>query len=412
MPNVIGRRDFLRLAGISGAAAAIGWAGASRSVAAARQMRRGAPSGSRALVVVEMGGGNDGFSMVPPVETEVLRRLRPSTLPATEALVDAGGDVAVHPGLARLAERGVIAVEGVGSTSPDGSHFEMLRRWWTGDVASTRHSTTGVLGRLCDVLDEGAPVTGLSIGGASSPALANVSAGTLGLPDPWLLWWLADPEDDWGRTYRDALAEMSRATDGDSPALALVRANLGGALDTGEVVSMLAAGDDHGGLAPPEGSLGSKLALAAQVLAADIGVRVIHVPFDGDFDTHENHTGTHDALMDELGAAVGWFADELARHGLADDVLVMTTSEFGRRPEENGSAGLDHGTASTLLVTGPVASARVGEPVDFSRLDDEGNVAVPISLDRYFGGVIEEWFAIPAGEVVDGEPLRLGIAAG
>lgn len=422
MPQHIDRRDFLRLAGLSGTAALAGWGGTATRAAAACSTRPGlAPlavstlpaTTTRVLVVIEMGGGNDGFSMVPPVDGAALAALRPTTMPDPAALVDVGGGVLVHPGLSALARRGVIAVEGVGSVTPDGSHFEMMRRWWMGDAASAEHATTGMLGRLCDLLDQGAPVTGLSIGGASSPALANVSAGTLGLPDPGMLWWLMDPDDDWSQTYCDALATMAGPSAGDSSMTALVRRNLASALESGAIVRDVAAqGDGSGRIAgQPDGALAEKLALAVQVLSADIGVRVIHVPFGGDFDTHEDHAARHAWLMEEFGAAASWFADELDRRGLGDDVLVMTTSEFGRRPAENGDAGLDHGTASTMMITGPVASGRVGEPVDFARLDDEGNPAVPVSLDRYIGGVIEEWFGVPATEVVDAEPLALGIGA-
>jgi uncharacterized protein (DUF1501 family) len=38
--------------------------------------------------------------------------------------------------------------------------------------------------------------------------------------------------------------------------------------------------------------------------------------------------------------------------GVADRVVVLTFSEFGRRVEQNGSAGTDHGTAAPLFVLG------------------------------------------------------------
>jgi uncharacterized protein (DUF1501 family) len=142
------------------------------------------------------------------------------------------------------------------------------------------------------------------------------------------------------------------------------------------------------------------------VLAAGLGVRVVHVPFDADFDTHEGHRDRHDELMRDLDASLDAFLADLDAAGLADRVLVATTSEFGRRPEETGEGGLDHGTASTMLLAGPVDAIRLGEPVDYGRLDDDGNVAATISFDRY-QATLAEWLGVPPGDVLDSaaEPL-------
>ena len=211
MPENINRRDFLRLAGLGGGAAMLGAlgpghhtsagatefplpaAGARRHVGAAA-----ADVASRILVVLEMAGGNDGPSMAPPADAERLRSLRPSASHPVDALLRPGSDVILHPALERLQIRPLTVVDGVGSPAPDLSHFEMLRRWWAGDPDGTAAQPTGFLGRLCDAIDAGAPVTGLSVGGASTPALVSERAGTLGLPALWWLWWLGSDPDKLG----------------------------------------------------------------------------------------------------------------------------------------------------------------------------------------------------------------------
>ena len=142
------------------------------------------------------------------------------------------------------------------------------------------------------------------------------------------------------------------------------------------------------------------------MLAAGLGVRVVHVPFDADFDTHEGHRDRHDELMRDLDASLDAFLTDLDAAGLADRVLVATTSEFGRRPEETGEGGLDHGTASTMLLAGPVDAARLGEPVDYGRLDDDGNVGATVSFDRY-QATLAEWLGVPPGDVLDSAPEPL-----
>lgn len=417
MPQHINRRDFLRLAGIGGGAAMVGAiapGGRSSALGAGRTtpapFQAGAPPAtdvaSRVLVVIEMAGGNDGASMAPPVDTAHLLALRPNAAHPESSYLRPGGDIVLHPALERLHRRRLTLVDGVGTESADLSHFEMLRRWWTGDSRGTQQPATGFLGRLCDALDEGAPVTGLSVGGASSPALVSERAGTLGLPPLWWLWWLDADHESWEGIFRDGLADMGTTDDADQATAARARLGITTGLRVGDLVWAI-QGDGEGGRdAYPETSLGESLSLTAGVLAAGLGVRVVHIPFDGDFDTHDDHRDRHDELMRDLDASLDAFLADLDTAGLADRVLVATTSEFGRRPAETGEGGLDHGTASTMLLAGPVQSVRLGGPVDYRRLDDDGNVTATVGFDRY-QSMLADWLGVPSGDVLDGAPAPL-----
>lgn len=419
MPQHINRRDFLRLAGLGGGAAMLGGFGptagarafASGAVTAAplptSSRSAAADIASRVLVVIEMAGGNDGASMAPPLDAAALLSLRPNAAHPEDAFLRPGGDIVLHPALERLQRRPLTVVDGVGSMTADLSHFEMLRRWWSGDADGTAQPATGFLGRLCDVLDDGAPVTGLSVGGASSPALLTDRAGTLGLPPLWWLWWLDADHDTWEGIFRDGLVDMGAADAGDRATAGRARHGLATGLGVGDLVGAMPGMDGEGnGRGYPETSLGENLSLTAGVLAAGLGVRVVHVPFGGDFDTHDEHRDRHDELMRDLDASLDAFLGDLDTAGLAGRVLVATTSEFGRRPEETGEGGLDHGTASTMLLAGAVGTARLGEPVDYDRLDDDGNVAPTVSFDRY-QATLAEWLGVPASAVLAGNPEPL-----
>lgn len=412
MPEHISRRDFLALAGIAGGAVVLPRSATALfpRPAGARPRPAAADVASRVLVVVELAGGNDGLSMAPPDDAERLTRWRPGAFPSLDALLRPGDGVVLHPALGRLAARPLTVVDGLGTPAPDGSHFEMLRRWWAGDPDGRAGLTTGFLGRLCDALDTGAPVTGLSVGGASTPALIAERAGTLGLPDPGWLWWLG-PDDEvgeWVAGFRRGLAAMAEPDGADDATVALARRGTAGALAVGALVGSLGDGSgDSGGY--PDSGLAGQLALSAQVIAADVGVRVVHVPMEGDFDTHESHLDRHATLMAELDEALDAFLGDLDARGLADRVLVATTSEFGRRPEENGSGGLDHGTASAALLLGPVSTGRVGDPTDLDTVDDDGNFVAPTSMDRYYATLAEGWFEVPAADVLPGRPAPLPV---
>ena len=219
-----------------------------------------------------------------------------------------------------------------------------------------------------------------------------------------------EPEQD---RFRRSLAGVAagRGGIGDRGSeawLELVRSGLRAGLKLSTMVG--SADEDAAAVAryPAGDDLGSALASVRQRITNGSGVRVFHVPW-GDFDTHSNEEGTHTDRMNRLGAALAAFRDDLADHGLRDRVLVATTSEFGRRPQANGS-GTDHGTASTMLLMGPVAPRRYGLPVDFRRLDNDGNVKATTSMADY-DATLAGWLGVPAEAVlsdVRGTALDVG----
>lgn len=89
--------------------------------------------------------------------------------------------------------------------------------------------------------------------------------------------------------------------------------------------------------------------------------------------------------------------------GLSDRVLVATISEFGRRLRENAS-GLDHGSASSMLMFGPVTPGRHGEPSPLGGLDDCGNLRTTVPFDRYLATLAQDRLGVEAGSVLPGNP--------
>jgi uncharacterized protein (DUF1501 family) len=161
-------------------------------------------------------------------------------------------------------------------------------------------------------------------------------------------------------------------------------------------------GEDEEDESPyPSSDLGQGLRLAAQLFAAEQGIRIVHVPMHQDFDTHDDHSGRYGGLMDDFDSSVAAFFADLDARGLSDRVLLMTTSEFGRTLRDNDSGGLDHGTASNMLLMGPVNPGRFGEHPSLTDLDDHENVKATMGLDTYYATVAEAWFGVPASEVID-----------
>src|SRR5215213_2323073 len=108
----------------------------------------------------------------------------------------------------------------------------------------------------------------------------------------------------------------------------------------------------------PEGNpLARAMKMIAQMIVTIPEANLLYAEVGG-FDNHSEQigatksSGLHALLLNNFSEAVRLFLADMAEHGLADNVLILPWSEFGRRPEENGSRGTDHGSSSCMFVIG------------------------------------------------------------
>lgn len=104
----------------------------------------------------------------------------------------------------------------------------------------------------------------------------------------------------------------------------------------------------------PETELGATLQLVAAAIASEVGSTVFWVQTDG-YDTHAAQgtiAGLYAKPLTILNDALLAFHDDLQDRGLLDNTLILQFSEFGRRIDENGSQGTDHGAASLMTAIG------------------------------------------------------------
>ncbi len=83
-------------------------------------------------------------------------------------------------------------------------------------------------------------------------------------------------------------------------------------------------------------------------------------------------------------------------------MLVHVWSEFGRRPQENGS-GTDHGAAGLGFVMGQQASGEtVGEFPGLAQLDEDDNLRSTSDFRGVYAALMEQWMDVDAGSIVPG----------
>jgi uncharacterized protein (DUF1501 family) len=142
------------------------------------------------------------------------------------------------------------------------------------------------------------------------------------------------------------------------------------------------------------------LQLAAELVAADRAPRVVYVSGLGDYDTHQGQAQRHPALMTDLDAGLDGFFAALEKAGASDRALVMTTSEFGRRAQENGS-GTDHGAAAPHFFVGPgVKGGRYGAPPSLTKLDARGNLVFGVDFRVLYATALQSWLGVDAGAIL------------
>lgn len=359
-------------------------------------LRASADLAGRTLVVVELAGGNDGLATLVPRNAGALYDQRPAVHIPDEELIDFTDDFGWTPAFERLSGHGLAALVGVGTTvDPDGSHFEMERRWWAGQSSGTDMPSTGFLGRLCDQLHVGQPVTGLSIGSGATPALLADKAITMGLSDPGSGWFL-ETEDPWFANMRSGLADLARPDNSIRDEVLAARTGLTDTLAFAETLAKLDT--DRVREKYPGSGLGWQFGLASELIQQESDIRVLHLSHGG-FDTHTDQRGDHEYLMTELSEAMSVFLEDLGDQGFSESTLVCTTSEFGRRVTDN-DGGTDHGAASMALLAGPVEAGIHGEMPSLSKLDD-GNLEATVDFADYYATLAEYWFGVPASEVLN-----------
>ena len=132
-----------------------------------------------------------------------------------------------------------------------------------------------------------------------------------------------------------------------------------------------------------------------------LGARFFHVR-QGGYDTHSNQgalAGRQADLFTELSTDLKAFYDDTVDLGIANKVLVLTFSEFGRRVAQNGGNGTDHGEASVLFAMGDAVVGGVYGTVPALNDLNKGNLKVQVDFRQVYATVIDKWLATPGAHV-------------
>lgn len=353
-------------------------------------------SGERCLVVLQLSGGNDALNMVVPHRQDAYYRMRPTIGQARGALHALDADHGLHPAMGALGalygDGRLAVVHGVGYPEPNRSHFRSMEIWQTADPEHPP-GDSGWLGRLADQLAAQRPgsLPALHVGDGELPlALRSPASFTPSVRG------YQGFELHRGQAAiaaeRDALLERPGAGE-----LAFLRE---AARATYLAAARMAELADRPAQAEyPGDDLSQRLKLVARLIAGGFGTRVFDVELAG-FDTHSRQAQTHAALLGQLSGALAAFHRDLEAQGQGGRVITLVFSEFGRRVEENGSKGTDHGAAAPVLLAGSaVRPGMHGTPPDLQKLV-EGDIAYSTDFRSLYAMLERDWLGLKPSTAV------------
>jgi uncharacterized protein (DUF1501 family) len=414
----LSRRGFvLASAGLAltvyGAGRLLDPAAFSEGIAAAATVSTNQP----VLVSVYLQGGIDSMSVLYPVGDPLYTQFRSDL-----AVAPGGTPFAEDPALAwnplaapieQLYAQGKVSVmPTIGYTDPNQSHFTSRHYWEVG--ATQADLNTGWLGRYLDVAGTADnPLQGLSLDYALQPSLATarMPVATISSPSSYSFY----APGVWGvqeTLMYDAFDSLGAvgAGSGDSGLIQSGRAaQMSNTLRT-QLLQFQPAAGASGAPALPAGyptatdSFPARMAAIPQMLAAGLPLSCVSVSTDSVFDTHESQAAPFATSLGEVAQTLLAFQQDLEARGLDNRVLTVVWSEFGRRPQENASAGTDHGAAGCAFVIGThAAGTMIGEWIGLAGgLDPLGNLKETADFRSLYCSLLEQWLGHEAAGIIPG----------
>jgi uncharacterized protein (DUF1501 family) len=349
----------------------------------------------RKLVVIQLGGGNDGLNTIIPYRNDLYYKYRPNISikgPDVRKLTDELGFNPSMKKLHSLFDQGELAiVNNVGYPNPDRSHFRSMDIWHSASDSS-EYIKSGWLGRTLDAVctTDAKPYFGIESGEILSLAMKgnkmkgmaveNINRLHRSSQDPFLSG-ISKAHQDHGtpvdylyKTYNDAR---------DSVLYLKEKLGLAGSKSS-----------------YPKNPLSNSLAGIGQLIKAGVETQIFYASTSG-FDTHARQVAQQNNLLKQVSEALSTFVDDLKQSDQFNSTLILVFSEFGRRVKENGSFGTDHGTANNIwLLGGKLKKAGFQNEAPDLDILDQDDLKYSIDFRSIYATILDNWLEVESREVL------------
>ena len=308
----------------------------------------------RRLVVVFQRGAADGLNIVVPYGEKNYYAMRPSIGVPQDKVIDLDGFFGLHPSMTAfkpLYDQGHLAiVHAAGSPDMTRSHFD-AQDFMESGTPGVKNTDDGWLNRALQAEDLSRRCAGTCEHTAfRALALGSEVPRTLAGKVPAIAFNNVNSFNVAGRNPSPAASafEAMYGSSGDQ----ILHAT---GDETFDAIKMLRAANPSSykpSVDYPGTEFGNSMKQIAQLLKANLGVEAAFTDING-WDTHQNQGAVNGQLSDRLrdfSNAIGAFWRDMGDQ--AENVTVVTMSEFGRTAKENGTGGTDHGHANVMFVLG------------------------------------------------------------
>lgn len=358
------------------------------------------PKGNKVLVVVQLSGANDGLNTIIPTTNDAYYKARPTLGIRKDKALRLTDDIGIHPSLSafkQLYDDGNLAiVNGVGYPDNSRSHFRSMDIWHSASQ-SGEYLNSGWIGRYLDQVNK------------------NSTSNTRALEIDDLMSLALKGKDNFGLAFRDPKRLMSTT---QAPFIKSIAKSIH-ALEHEQTVDYLyqtltnivdsaAHIFDEANIGASKGiypttEIAQNLKIISSLILSDIDTKVYYLTLNG-FDTHTDQLGRQNRLFDQLNGAVEAFTKDLKQNNRFDDVLLMTFSEFGRRLNQNGSGGTDHGAASCMFLAGGGLKNK-GVLNDIPSLTDlhQGDLKHTVDFKSVYATILKNWLQADPVSILNGQ---------
>jgi uncharacterized protein (DUF1501 family) len=397
------RRSFLRNLGVIAGAGTVSMALGNVPIRAfSKSFLNFQAINGKVIVIVQLSGGNDGLNTVIPFEDSLYYNARPNIGIPKGDVIKLNNLTGMHPSLLPLKslyEEGKVAVvQNVGYNNPNRSHFRSTDIWLSASDSNVVIDD-GWVGRYLakvfpDYVDfnQEHPMA-IQIGSTQSALLECTCQGSMGISfeNPNQFYQLINGSSADNDPPPNTMA-------GDQ--LRYIKEVAARSIRYAEIIKEKA--DSTTNLATyPNTNLGRQLAIVAELIAGGLETPV-YLTSIGGFDTHANQLNSHANLLSNVAQSIAAFQQDLELHRIADKVVMMTFSEFGRTFKQNGSAGTDHGAAAPLFVIGKnVKGGIIGNNPDLTDLDNSGDIKHKYDFRQIYASLLTDQLGMPSDRMPD-----------
>jgi len=391
MKKELTRSEFLRRMALLSGGVGLGISGIPGQVYATLPAGLSASvSTGNVLVIIQLAGGNDGLNTVIPAENDTYFAKRPDiAIKKVDALALKNG-MYLHPsmtGMKSLYDQGNVSIiQNVGYANPNRSHFRATDIWNTGSDSNVVLEE-GWAARYLAEKYPGYPISmplhpmAVQLGSVES-LLFQSDIGRFGtvFEDPNLFYQLVS-----GTLADDEIPPATLAGD----ELAFLKQISSASIQYSTVIRDSALKGANSSTYPAT-NLAKQLGIVAKLISGGLETPVYLCTIGG-FDTHANQLNQHANLWKQISDAVAAFQKDLTTQKIGDRVTMMTFSEFGRRVNQNGTTGTDHGTAAPMFVIGnTVRGGLIGDNPNLTNLDTNGDLKANFDYRQVYTTILSD----------------------